>query len=174
MLFRRFFVFALAGAVVAGFAGRAPAGEPLPFHGSLEGTLVSRTPLAPGLVFDHFEVSGTGTQLGQFDLVIEAVVDFRSLPVTGEGTVTFTAANGDVLVAEIMGSSALVVPGLVLITEDAIIDPDNSTGRFAGAAGFFTVERLADAATGVNGDGWILRRNDFVGNPLRSLEAHRA
>ena len=49
------------------------------------------------------------------------------------------------------GSSALVRPGSVLITEHATIDPTRSTGRFAGAEGTFTVERLADAATGVGG-----------------------
>jgi len=134
-----------------GAIGPAVAGEPVPFQGSLEGRHVSRTPISPGLVFDVFELSGQSTQLGQFELVIEATVDFRMLPVTGEGTLTFTAANGDRLVANDLGSSALVVPGLVLITEHAVIDPDSSTGRFAGATGTFTVERLADAATGVNG-----------------------
>jgi len=98
-----------------------------------------------------FEATGQATHLGNFNLVIEAFVDFGTRPVTGEGTVTFTAANGDELVAGFTGSSALVVPGLVLITEHAIIDPDRSTGRFAGATGTFTIERLADAATGVTG-----------------------
>ena len=154
MLLRRFFSAGLALAIVAvaGLDERLLAGPPLPFQGSLEGTLVSRTPLAPGIVFDRFEITGTGTQLGNFDLVIEAVVDFTSLPVTGVGTCTFTAANGDILVGDTMGFSSLVEPGLVLITEHSIIDPYNSTGRFAGATGSFTVKRLADVATGVNGE----------------------
>lgn len=142
---------ALTIVVVAGLAGSGFAGEPVPFKGSLEGLHVSRTPLEPPLVFDVFELTGQATQLGQFNLVIEAVVDFRTRPVTGVGTQTFTAANGDKLVADATGSSALVAPGLVLITEFAIIDPANSTGRFAGATGTFIVERLADAATGVTG-----------------------
>ena len=142
---------ALAIVVLAGLAGPALASEPVPFKGSLEGRLVSRTPLDPPLVFDVFEITGQATQLGQFELVIEVVVDFGTKPVTGEGTFTFTAANGDTLVADATGFSALVEPGLVLITEDATIDPDRSTGRFAGATGEFTVERLADAATGVTG-----------------------
>jgi hypothetical protein len=141
--------FALAVMVVATLAGPALAGEPLPFKGSMEGLHVSRTPLDPPFVFDVFEIAGQATQLGQFELVIEVVVNFGARPVTGEGTLTFTAANGDTLVADGTGSSALVVPGLVLITEHAIVDPDRSTGRFAGATGTFTVERLADAATGV-------------------------
>ena len=78
-------------------------------------------------------------------------MNFGARPVTGAGTYTFTAANGDQLAADHTGFSTLVRPGIVLITEHAIIDPDRSTGRFAGAEGTFTVERLADAATGVGG-----------------------
>ena len=132
-------------------ARRATEAEPVPFKGTMEGLHVSRTTLAPPFVGDRFEIEGQATQLGQFDLVIEATVDFGSRPVTGAGTFTFTAANGDQLVAVHTGFSALVGPGIVLITEHAIIDPNRSTGRFAGAEGTFTVERLADAATGVGG-----------------------
>ena len=143
--------FALALVAVAGLAGSAMAGEPLPIKGSLEGLHVSRTPLDPPLVYDVFEVTGDATHLGEYELVIEAVVNFGTLPPTATGTLTFTAANGDTLVASFTGSSALVVPGLVLITEHAVIDPERSTGRFAGATGEFTMKRLADAATGVGG-----------------------
>jgi hypothetical protein len=142
---------ALAILVVVGLAGPAVADQPLPLRGSMEGRHVSRTPLDPPFAFDVFELAGTATQLGQFHLTIEALVDFGTRPVTGEGTYRFTAANGDTLIADFTGFSALVRPGLVLITEHAIIDPDRSTGRFAGATGEFTVERLADAATGVTG-----------------------
>jgi len=136
---------------VLGLTRPIVAGESVPFKGSLEGRHVSRTPVAPTVVLDVFEAKGTATHLGKFDLVIEATVNFGTMPVTGGGTYTFTAANGDTLVANFTGSSALVVPGLVLITELAIIDPELSTGQFAGATGEFTVERLADAATGVTG-----------------------
>ena len=71
----------------------------------------------------------------------------------GVGTSTFTAANGDQLVADSTGFSMLVVPGLVLITENAVIDPERSTGYFAGATGTYISQRLADTATGVNGVG---------------------
>jgi hypothetical protein len=123
----------------------------LPFKGSLSGRHVSRTPLGPPFVFDRFELEGQATHLGHLTLVIESTVNFAARPVTGSGTYTFTAANGDQLVASQTGSSALVRPGTVLITEHAVVDPDRSTGRFAGAEGTFTVERLADAATGVGG-----------------------
>lgn len=140
----------------AGSSARADqADEPvravLPFRGALEGRHVSRTPIAPPVVADRFEAQGEATHLGHYAVVITATVDFGARPVTGRGTYTFTAANGDRLVADHTGSSALVRPGTVLITEHAVIDPTRSTGRFAGATGAFTVERLADAATGVGG-----------------------
>ena len=154
-------VIAVLVALSSGFAMRAAAETPnhaapagadlLPFKGTLEGRHISRTPLDPPFVFDRFETEGQATQLGQFELVIEATVNFGARPVAGTGTYTFTAANGDQLVADHTGLSALVGPGIVLITEHATIDPDRSTGRFAGAEGSFTVERLADAATGVGG-----------------------
>lgn len=133
------------------FAGQGPEAPPVPFKGAVEGVHASRTPLTAPFVFDRFEAEGEATHLGRFDLVIEATVDFGSRPVTAAGTYTFIAANGDRLVADHTGFSTLVRPGTVLITEQAIIDPNRSTGRFAGAEGAFTVERLADAATGVGG-----------------------
>lgn len=134
-------------------AGQAeePATSVLPFRGTLEGLHVRRTPVSPPVFSDRFEATGEATQLGRYDVVITATVDFGARPVTGVGTYTFTAANGDQLVADHTGSSALVRPGTVLITEHATIDPARSTGRFAGATGTFTVERHADAATGVGG-----------------------
>ena len=141
----------LAALFHSGFTAAAAAGDSVPFKGSLEGRHVSRTPLAPPVVLDVFELTGNASHLGKFTLVIEAAVDFGTRPPTGTGTLTFTAANGDKIVAANTGFSALVAPGVVLITEIATIDPDLSTGRFAGATGSFTVERLADAATGVTG-----------------------
>jgi hypothetical protein len=142
---------AVSGAVVTLLGAPDLVRQPLPFKGDLEGRHVSRTPLTPPFVSDVFEMTGTATQLGRVELVIETVANFGAFPVTGVGTSTFTAANGDKLVADNTGASALVRPGLVLITERNIIDPDRSTGRFAGATGTFTLTRLADAATGVTG-----------------------
>ena len=134
-----------------GMASQAATNNLLPFKGTLDGSHISRTPLAPPFVFDRFEAEGQATHLGQFKVAIEATVNFGARPVTGSGTYTFTAANGDQIAADHTGFSTLLRPGSVLITEHATIDPNRSTGRFAGAEGTFTVERLADAATGVGG-----------------------
>jgi hypothetical protein len=148
-----------SGVAAHAAAGQAGATAQIPVKGTLGGSHASRTPIAPPVFFDRFEADGQATLLGRFDLVIEATVNFGLRPVQGAGTYTFTAANGDRLVADHTGSSALVRPGLVLITEHAVIDPDRSTGRFAGAEGSFTVERFADAATGVGG----VTSGDFAG-----------
>ena len=123
----------------------------LPFHRHARRLHVSRTPVAPPVVFDRFEARGQATQLGRFDVVIEATVDFGARPVTGVGTYTFTAANGDLARGRPHRLLCARPARHVLITEHAVIDPDRSTGRFAGLRGPFTVERLADAATGVGG-----------------------
>lgn len=125
---------------------------PVPFKGRAAGVHMSRTPIQPPVFADVFELKGQATQLGQFTLRIDAVVNFGSFPVTGTGTLTFVATSGDTLVAHATGASRLLQPGLVLITEQATIDPQASTGRFAGATGAFVLERRADAATGVTGE----------------------
>jgi hypothetical protein len=140
---------ALTGLTFFALSDPARAGEQVPFQGALEGALVSRVPNpAPPVFDDRIEMTGEATQLGQFELVIEATVDFGNPPPIAMGTATFTAANGDTLVADVIGTSVPVVPGVsVLITEDAVIDPDGSTGRFAGATGSFTIERLFNLTT---------------------------
>ena len=152
-------LLALAGVFAPPTAAGTPAGvghrdataSAVPFVGSLEGTHTSRTLVAPPVFFDRFDAHGEASQLGRFSVAITATVDLGARPVTGAGTYTFVAADGDRLVADHTGFSALVHPDTVLITENATIDPVRSTGRFAGARGSFTVERLADAATGVGG-----------------------
>jgi hypothetical protein len=136
---------ALAAVAVLGLAGPAAAGDHVPFKGRFEGVLTERIPLTPTTFHDRFDLTGTATHLGHFALVEEVVVDFGTVPPTGVGTSTFVAANGDTLVAETIGYSSPVEPGVVLITEHAVIT--GGTGRFAGATGSFTAERLFDLVT---------------------------
>ena len=131
----------LAVVAVLGLAGPVAAGEQVPFRGRLEGD-VTRTP-APPVVLVDIEATGVATQLGEFELDIPHVVD----PVnrTAIGTYEFTAANGDTLYAEFTGQARPTeVPGVIAIVERATIV--GGTGRFVGATGSFTVERLFDAA----------------------------
>jgi len=133
--------FALAVLSVLVFAGPAAAGEQVPFKGSFDGT-VSHTPAPP---FDSVLVEATGnaTHLGQFEVSIPHLVNLATR--TATGTYEFTAANGDKIYAEFVGHSTPTdVPNVIAIVEVGQIT--GGTGRFAGATGSFTTERLFDRA----------------------------
>jgi hypothetical protein len=134
---------ALAVLTVLSFAGAITAGEQVPFKGSLEGD-VTVTPLAPPLVSVDVEATGTATLLGHFTLDIPHVVNRATM--TATGSYEFTAANGDTLTADFTGTATPIAPGVLYIEETATIT--GGTGRFAGASGSFTVERLFDIGAG--------------------------
>jgi len=136
--------FVLTVLAVVAIARPAPAGNQVPFNGSLEG-VVTRTPIDP--VFDAVLVDATGsaTQLGQFTLAIPHVVNHTNG--TAVGTYEFTAANGDTLIAVFTGQATPTsTPDVLYIVETATIL--GGTGRFAGATGGFVCERLFDRIAG--------------------------
>jgi hypothetical protein len=113
----------------------------VPFKGNFEGAQTS-TPLQPPLAFVDGSATGNASHLGRFTVAFPHTVNFATR--AGEGTFTFTAANGDMLTADFTGQAQ---PGpIVSIVEHATIT--GGTGRFAEAAGSFTVERLFDPASG--------------------------
>ena len=88
--------------------------------------------------------TGTGTLLGKFSFTEEVTVDVTTI--TATGTAHFIAANGDTIDATVTGSGAPTNdPDVISITE--IYTITGGTGRFAGAQGIFTGERLANAVT---------------------------
>lgn len=133
----------MALVTLVGSAKSAEAGKFVPFKGNLDGSYdVTINPGPPPV--GTFEGSGTGsaTQLGRFTYEFPHMVNFGSIPPVGMGTYTFTAANGDTVEADFIGFSIPVEPGVVFVVEEATIT--GGTGRFAGASGEFTVERLVD------------------------------
>src|SRR3954469_16809118 len=135
---------ALAVLAVVGLAGPAPAGEQVPFKGRLEGD-VAVTPLAPPFLQVDVEATGKATHLGQFTLDIPHVVNRANG--TAVGSYEFTAANGDKVYAEFTGiATPTATPGVLYIEETATIT--GGTGRFGGATGSFTGERLYDTIAG--------------------------
>ena len=140
-------VLTLAIAVVLVLGYPVAAGEQVPFKGSLEGQAVS---IVDDFPLRHVLVEGTGeaTQLGSFTFAFPHTVHLPTR--TSAGTYHFVAANGDKLTASGTGlATPTVIDGVfyLAIAEELIIDPTLSTGRFAGATGSFTVERLFDPAT---------------------------
>ena len=134
---------ALALSAVPGLTGPAAAQEQVPFLGSLDGaaTVTGVPPIVSVLV----TAKGNATQLGQFALAIPHTVDLRTM--TATGSYQFTAANGDRLIATFKGQGKTTpTPGVIAIVETASIT--GGTGRFTGATGGFTCQRLFNRVTG--------------------------
>jgi len=138
---------ALAVVVVLGIAGPVTAGEQVPFQGSLEGDVTRGVP--DGDYIDIVVVgSGDATQLGKYTFFNPHTVHSPSS--TGEGIYHIVAANGDTLTADSTGfATPMVIDGVfhLLIMETQTIT--GGTGRFAGATGSFTIERLYNPASGL-------------------------
>jgi hypothetical protein len=135
---------ALAVIAVLALAGPVAAGDQVPFKGRLEGDVVV-TPLAPPFLHVDVEATGKGTHLGEFTLDIPHVVNPATR--TAVGNYEFTATNGDKVYATFTGTAApTTIPGVLYIEETATIT--GGTGRFAGATGSFTSERLYDTIAG--------------------------
>lgn len=134
--------------------GSAPAvasvrAESVPLEGRFEGTQTV-TPLTPPFASVEVSTTGNGTLLGRFAMELPHTVNFATA--SAQGTCTIVAANGDRLVAAFTGQAQ--VGPIVSIVEHATIT--GGTGRFAGATGSFTIERLFDPAAGTT-------RGSFVG-----------
>jgi hypothetical protein len=90
--------------------------------------------------------SGNATQLGQF--TIDYQVQVNVLTLWGSGPTTLTASDGSTLFAEVSGQATPTeTPNVVTILATGIIT--GGTGRFDGASGSFTMERVLDQVTGV-------------------------
>ena len=132
-------------ATVGSAQTQARDGEQLPFHGSLQAVEIDV--VVPPSLLVNGTATGTATHLGRFTATFEATVTLA----TGSaiGSIRFIAANGDRLDATFVGQGTPTTePGVVSIEEDATIT--GGTGRFAGATGTFTIQRVLTQATGVS------------------------
>jgi hypothetical protein len=118
--------------------------QEVPFKGSLEG-VETITPLTPPFISVVLNATGNATQLGQFTLVNPHIVNRATR--NGMGTYEFTAASGDMLIADVTGHATPTAPNTIIIMETGTIS--GGTGRFAGATGSFTVTRSEDTVTRV-------------------------
>lgn len=125
----------------AAWAGQGPT-TPVPIKGSFEGVdwVDFDAPGCPDWAEIRFYDTGTGTMshLGKVDYLTSNCTSVSTGRI--EGTVTFTAANGDVLVIEHTGTPDIAPDWLSVTTyyEWTVVDDDDghdSTGRFDGATG---------------------------------------
>lgn len=88
--------------------------------------------------------SGNATQLGLYTISYQAQLNIPTLSATTSATVV--AADGSSLFGQGTGQGTpTATPGIVSIVETYTIT--GGTGRFEGATGNFTVERVLDRAT---------------------------
>jgi hypothetical protein len=117
----------------------------LPFKGSLQ-QVESQVAHFP-IVSAEGSASGNATHLGRYRMNSEFEVNLLTL--TGSGFADFIAANGDSLFTEFAGeASPTDNPDVLLIVEEYTIT--GGSGRFAGATGSFTVERLLNTVTNIS------------------------
>jgi hypothetical protein len=126
------------------FAAPTAAERELLFKGSLQAVETNQLNF-PILSVDAAG-SGKATQLGRF--TIHYQVEVNVLTLWGSGPTTLIAADGSRLFAEVSGQATQTgTPNVVTILATGTIT--GGTGRFAGASGSFTVERVLDQTTGV-------------------------
>jgi hypothetical protein len=132
--------------VLASTTFAAPAAEKqLLFKGSLQ-AVETHVVTFPTFSLDATG-SGNATQLGVFTMSFQGQVYIPTL--AGTTSATLVAADGSSLYADGVGQgTATENPDFVSIVE--IYTITGGTGRFAGASGSFTVERVIQRSTGVS------------------------
>jgi len=108
----------------------------LPFRGSL--TTDEKAVVAPPNLLAQGTGEGNATHLGRFTVTFAAVAPLGGN--TATGTFTFTAANGDQLLASFAGTAISIEPTVLSFTE--VLTIAGGTGRFAQATGRFTLRRI--------------------------------
>jgi hypothetical protein len=119
--------------------------QAVPFHGTIQAIEIAEVQF-PKLFVDGGG-SGTATHLGHFTVVYEVEVDFLAHSTVGSSI--FTAANGDNVFTDIIGSGTPTEnPDVHTVVEVHTIT--GGTGRFEGATGSFIRTFSLNLVTGVS------------------------
>ena len=133
------------GLALSGLApASAGAATAVPFRGWDVGGFSVPGECDGGLVVD-IDGTGWGTHVGHYEY--SALECFNPAAGTFSGAATLTAADGATLSGHYAGTVAgSDDPDVITYAEDFVVD--GGTGRFAGASGHFSVDGLANLATG--------------------------
>ena len=133
----------LVAAFAVSLASSAAAAE-TPFKGTVS-AVETGTTVFPTRFSDRVG-TGNATYLGRYT---EHVVETINIPtMSSTGAATFTAANGDTLLATEVGHATRTSPTTLSIVEVYTIT--GGTGRFDDATGSFTLDSTVDQVTGVS------------------------
>jgi hypothetical protein len=125
------------------FASPAAAHKLVYFRGGMQGTEIDipQGGPPPTKLAATGNLPGIATLFGQFSFEYQLTVTLATA--TAEGSATLITSNGDSIYTKIVGAlETTTTPGISIITEIDTIT--GGTGKFKGAKGFFTVERLAN------------------------------
>jgi len=86
---------------------------------------------------------GAASHIGQFNFALNATVDLATAHATGVFLMVFS--NGNVIYGSFSGQGNMISPTLGHVVEHLTIN--GGTGRFKGATGDFTLDRLQDQST---------------------------
>jgi hypothetical protein len=125
------------------FAAGAVAAE-TPFRGTVS-AVETGTTVFPTRFLDR-DGAGTATYLGRYTEHVTMVINIPTL--SSIGAATFTSANGDTLLATVVGQATRTSPTTLSIVEVYTIT--GGTGRFADATGSFALTSTVDQTTGVS------------------------
>ncbi|HJQ79895.1 MAG TPA: hypothetical protein VJ828_08070 [Lacipirellulaceae bacterium] len=131
-------------------AGPAPANNNVPFKGTIQAVETSFALFPPDVTFPTLFVdasgSGRATHLGKFTATYQLEVNLDTF--FGIGSYHFIAANGDSISTDVEGQGTMpTADGVSFIVETHTITC--GTGRFAGATGSLTLQRVINVFTGV-------------------------
>jgi hypothetical protein len=102
---------------------------------------------APPSILVNLSGSGNATQLGLF--TISSQVELTVPALSSTTSAVLVAADGSTLLAKGNGQGTVITPPLIVsIVENYTIT--GGTGRFEGASGSFTVERVLNRVTGIS------------------------
>ena len=131
----------LISLVSATLAAPAARERQLLLKGSLQAAEIQQG--APPTIHINLNGSGNATQVGLFTYSMQAELTVPALSATNSAT--FVAADGSTLSAEGTGQGMPTgTPGVISIVETLIIT--GGTGRFEGASGNITIQRLVNRA----------------------------
>jgi hypothetical protein len=151
--------------LTAALAVPAAAQQQVPFKGTLQGQ--DTTPCDAQDLLLCTTATGTGTHLGQFKFTEKVTINLANFTDTGSGH--WMAANGDSIDTTVVGSAVPSDnPEFLKVTEIHTIT--GGTGRFTGAQGSFTVDRMHRFAT--DSDGTHLTFGSFQGTITSPGAAH--
>ena len=139
-----FFALMAASAVLLASSAVSAVAAETPFRGTV--TAVETSQLVFPIATVNREGAGTATYLGKY--TEQVTLQVNVLTMSSTGTATFTAANGDTLLATVAGQATRTSPTTLSIVEVYTIT--GGTGRFADATGSFTLESTVDQTTGAS------------------------